>query len=314
MTLRQDGFTLIELLVVITIIVVLLSLLAPALDQAIYQAELAVCATTVRGIAEGATLYAAANKRSYPYRQRFMPNGNHKTSRPKRLWNATGNKNYIDERPYIRPYVASINKQFQCPFLPEMDLDVPDIEKRPAGQIANASYQFWYGWQYSANVGGTIAPTERGMFRLGDRFTYTTNTYTADVGRQYSFDVIANDFDMATFPEGQSPWNDTSSGSHPDKAPGAVMSVLVEDFQPLVPGVPEGGTSSLRWSRWQGPYARGVIDMNVARTDNSVNRYTDVVFESSAAGRLPDERMVRIPEGDADEWPDWRNNLPPAGG
>src|SRR5687767_14032615 len=74
------AFTLLLLLVVVAIIVVLLALLAPALDQAIYQAEMAVCAVRVRGIAEGATLYAAENKRSYPYRQRFQANGNHKTT------------------------------------------------------------------------------------------------------------------------------------------------------------------------------------------------------------------------------------------
>ena len=51
----RNGFTLVELLVVITIIVILLALLAPALDKAIYQAELAVCGTRVRAIATGCT-------------------------------------------------------------------------------------------------------------------------------------------------------------------------------------------------------------------------------------------------------------------
>src|SRR6185295_546837 len=64
----RPAFTLIELLVVITIIVVLLSLLAPALDKAIYQAELAVCAANLRAIAGGAAIYASGSKRFYPYR------------------------------------------------------------------------------------------------------------------------------------------------------------------------------------------------------------------------------------------------------
>src|SRR5687767_3588676 len=64
----RQGFTLIELLVVITIIVVLLALLTPALDKAIYMAELAVCGTNEKAIASGAQMYAVANKRRYPYR------------------------------------------------------------------------------------------------------------------------------------------------------------------------------------------------------------------------------------------------------
>ena len=62
----RPAFTLIELLVVITIIVVLLALLTPAVDRAIYQAELTVCGTRLKGIATGNLAYAADNKRSYP--------------------------------------------------------------------------------------------------------------------------------------------------------------------------------------------------------------------------------------------------------
>jgi prepilin-type N-terminal cleavage/methylation domain-containing protein len=63
------GFTLIELLVVVTIIVILLALLAPAMDKAIYEAEMVVCQANLRGVATGASMYTADQKRFYPHRQ-----------------------------------------------------------------------------------------------------------------------------------------------------------------------------------------------------------------------------------------------------
>src|ERR1051325_2010409 len=62
------GFTVVELLVVITIIVVLLSLLAPAMDRAIYQAELAVCESRLKAIGTGSQVYAMDYQRHYPVR------------------------------------------------------------------------------------------------------------------------------------------------------------------------------------------------------------------------------------------------------
>jgi prepilin-type N-terminal cleavage/methylation domain-containing protein len=60
------GFTIVELLVVISIIVVLLALLAPALDQAIYQAELSVCGAKLRSLGGGLVNYALGSQRRYP--------------------------------------------------------------------------------------------------------------------------------------------------------------------------------------------------------------------------------------------------------
>src|ERR1041385_9467428 len=65
---RMTAFTLIELLVVITIIVVLLALLTPAVDRAIYSAELAVCEGKLHTISSGLVLYAYGNKKWYPNR------------------------------------------------------------------------------------------------------------------------------------------------------------------------------------------------------------------------------------------------------
>ena len=73
----RQGFTLIELLVVIAIIVVLLALLVPALDKALYQSELAVCATHLNAITTGANTYALNFKRSYPYRPGVVAGGNY---------------------------------------------------------------------------------------------------------------------------------------------------------------------------------------------------------------------------------------------
>src|SRR3712207_2439865 len=63
------AFTLIELLVLVTIIVVLLAMLTPALDQAVYQAELGGCGAHMTETDKGVNIYALDFKRSYPYRK-----------------------------------------------------------------------------------------------------------------------------------------------------------------------------------------------------------------------------------------------------
>lgn len=63
---RQRGFTLIELLVVVAILVVLLSLMIPALDKALASAERARCQTNLSHIAKGFHLYAWENRGRAP--------------------------------------------------------------------------------------------------------------------------------------------------------------------------------------------------------------------------------------------------------
>ena len=115
------AFTLIELLVVVTIIVVLLALLTPALDKAIYQAELAVCATHLNGIAVGVTDYSVAFKRWYPYRD--FSSGD----RPEQPQYLGDTREAGDHRPALKGYVSL--KSYLDPLtIPVQIEQTPDYE------------------------------------------------------------------------------------------------------------------------------------------------------------------------------------------
>ena len=60
------AFTLVELLVVVTIIVILLALLTPALDKAVVQAQLAVCGARQKAMGNIFITYATESKQMLP--------------------------------------------------------------------------------------------------------------------------------------------------------------------------------------------------------------------------------------------------------
>src|SRR5688572_16271253 len=107
----RHAFTLIELLVVVAIIVVLLAMLTPALDKAIYAAELTVCGANMKVIGTAVTSYASNQRRYYPNR----------TLAENRAMNISGNGK--DFRPAISPYL-SINKNLIDPFCKPVDISV----------------------------------------------------------------------------------------------------------------------------------------------------------------------------------------------
>ena len=159
---RSFGFTLVELLVVITIIVVLLSLLTPALDEAVYQAELTKCGAQLKSYATALTTGAVERRRSYPRRLGSF--------QPIDLNDPNGN----DERPELIAYLgSSLNPLLNCPLTIPVDIDNTQIN-----MYAQTSYAMWHGWR--------TGPTERRMARLGDDWTWDGQ----------SFQILIQDYEL----------------------------------------------------------------------------------------------------------------------
>jgi prepilin-type N-terminal cleavage/methylation domain-containing protein len=250
----RSAYTLVELLVVVTIMVVLLALLAPAMDRAIYQAEMILCATTQRALGSSATLYATDFARRYPPRtgaEQWEYVEINKLASP-------STSNY-DLRPLIRGHIQ-VNKMFDCPFSQPVDWETTDPETAPY-----MNYGWWFGTQYRGHAG---------MMKLGDRFTWTWN------GRMRAYDVMLGDYDVS---EGQS--------SHPD-ALGVYVNRVYEDIG-VVTGL-FAGPDKVTLSVWMNPGLepniydrRGPVDLNFLFQDQSSQRLDAVLPHDADLDRVP---------------------------
>jgi prepilin-type N-terminal cleavage/methylation domain-containing protein len=238
------AFTLIELLVVVTIIVVLLSLLTPAMDKAIYQTELTLCATRLKTIATGVAMYAVAFKRYYPHRP-----GVHDPAAgwvAIQLYNAASpvfsNGIPYDDRTTMSA-AFDINALLTCPFSGKVDY----VNSKPDSFI-NSNYSPWFGFGF---------PDNPGMFKLGDRLGWDNR----------KFSVVAGDWDHVLR------GGPNYYGSHPDSSGRMTHSVLQDQ------GLPAG----LKWtlSRWElnGDYRRLPVDLNYAFDNGAVQRYDSVLYD-----------------------------------
>lgn len=261
------AFTLVELLVVVAIIVVLLALLVPAMDKAIYQAELVVCATQIRHLGTAATTYAMDNKRHYPLRPNLSPDGgvdergvqSYKLCDP-----VNGKSNGVaapyDIRPSLRPLI-NLNQVLNDPLAPgELDFELrPDI----TDTHLYGSYSMWFGWRYGSTSGGA------GMIRLGDRWVWNKQRYN----------LIAADYSM---PRSQTPG---AYSSHPDNALLAPSFINYEVF-------PLGGFWAGSYWHRPGSPVHEPLDMNYGYDDGSVLRLASLKFEN-------DTRVDEVPNFNA---------------
>jgi prepilin-type N-terminal cleavage/methylation domain-containing protein len=248
----RRGFTLIELLVVVTIIVVLLALLTPALDQAIYQAELAVCGGNLKGLGTSMIQYAAGNRRSYMYRYVKLPAG----TRPNLLRIGQNEDWRLDDRPLLEQY--SNLQSLVCPLTDEIRLDKGSNPNNP---YIYTPVLLWAGWRYDG---------QRGMDRIGDKWTCTDKITDPNNPVRARYNLLASDLD----------WGYTAANqlgaAHPDTE-GVLNLTTLQDEHPANPvqGIHVFAPHTLTsWEAFRAgqTLVRGSIDLNHAYDDGSVQR------------------------------------------
>ena len=261
---RLSGFTIVELLVVVTIIAVLLALLMPALDQAIYQAELAVCGANQDGVATGAMQYAMEYKRSYPAR---APHGNWQPSQLNEPANRD-NPNGYDWRPVLR-HAFAINS------LSDPIAGKVNYESASTDSFMYAPFELWFGWSF---VGVDGLPQD-GMTRVGQKLTWRPSS-----GQTFRFDALVSDRDFNN-PAGLDHW-----AAHHDDAGVAANDVREDEpFSAVEQAAWASPSGKYTYAVWRtAPYGnRGGIDRHTAYQDGSVRRDKGIDYQ--------DERMVQVP-------------------
>lgn len=276
---NPSAFTLVELLVVVTIILVLLALLVPALDKAMYQAELAMCGTRQRGIANAAITYAIDHKRMYPDRR--DPGWQLNSLILQVGGTAHAVQNNWDMRPAFYPNYLSNFAYFTDPVTDAIDVSYQAND--PDCQIFS-DYHINTGW----GPGG-----QNKMSRMGKGFTWTEYGVTKEIR------VLVCDKNEVN------PLSHSAAGSnHPDD-----LGLLSYGFRQNTENPsqsPESRATDLFPKKtiggWGSSSARGKLSVNYAYDDGSVRRYDHV--------GIVDERMFGVPH---EKPADARRTLVPAG-
>ncbi len=288
---RSHGFTLIELLVVVAIISVLLAMLAPALDKAVYQAELTVCGANQRAVGTSVAVYASSYKRYYPFREGVRKdtvwpeaciyNGNAAfqafANGAQADTNAT-NVTVYNDKPLLRSFL-SLNHHLIDPMVKKVSYDISDNDAHNY-----STYNLWFGYQFWEKGGQTF----RGMKKIGDRVTYF------DTGRNtlWRLDILASDRD--TINNNADPQKRVVQSSHPDRdGRGTNKHLQNTDWA-------AGMKFVASW--WESNTGRSTegVDLNFAYQDGSVGRFGHELWKDynphddtdlTTFGRVPESNL-----------------------
>lgn len=192
---RTSAFTLVELLVVIGIIGVLIAILLPSLAKAREQAKATACASQLRQLGLGLTIYSQANKG-------FLPawSGWHTIDGPGNLAPDAPGPAWTEQLE--RSYVAPTNDIFNCPSFPA---------DRKINYFLNASYSYATGLRHSFKISEV---------KLGTRFVLSGDCTQASL---YPFPfgastITEDDADKDDATQSGVVWRDQPGGINIHKA------------------------------------------------------------------------------------------------
>jgi len=186
-SIRQGAFTLVELLVVVTIIVLLLALLTPALSRAVYEAQLVQCGAQMRLAASGQVLYAMDHKRYWMYR-RVIENRHTFSHLLKGAKVFIAVDADIDDRPVHEGYV-DLDWLFDT-LATKVDPKLHPGEVENPQETIYSNYSLQYGWGYTLGDSGIEYPP---MKKMGDRWEARDDKRG---GRVTAFRWLLSDSDM----------------------------------------------------------------------------------------------------------------------
>ena len=263
---RVRGFTIVELLVVVSIIVVLIALLVPALDRAMYRAQLMLCQGNLDGQSTGLITYAMSNRTNYPHRD-GVDDGDWE---PHKLYQSVHAGPPRDERTLLEGYVSL--DQFLDPFCQKIVLDKPATM---VNDVVFRNTHQWAGFRWFGNGPG--------MSKLGKKLTFL-NDVNYPQPREFKFSFLASDRDFINTEQL------IVDSSHPDKEEKLISLKWQSDdvgggFGILADTALQATYSG--WFRTSSAY-RGPSDLSYAYDDGSVQMYNDVLHKD-------DERFTRVP-------------------
>jgi len=290
------GFTLIELLVVITIVAVLLALMMPALDQAIYQSDLVACGATQRALASAAMNYAADNRRFYPNARGDGSNGGAHWRLNSTTLYVGGTVNHTDPRPGVnfdlRPYYIPRPGAGGASYLSSMKAFVD-----PVTRAIDVSYEAndpdcGIASDYHLNAGWGPSGTGH-MRKLGQGFTWSESRVNASADpTQREIHVLVadkNEIEINTRrPRGS---------SHPDAA-----GVMAFGFRQNAEN-PNQSPQDRALDQWPkktfsgfnnptNANQHGGMSVNYAYDDGSVRRYDNVQVTDESFFLVPHENAI----------------------